>query len=132
MATRTILGNKIKVGQTFTYQATILEEDGVTPVDLTGADIDVLCSLYRDDTDVTINSRNAQSVITAGVASNEHTGDASGVLTFKATAADTNIAISADTQLVLRYAIDYDDVDTDERVLIYEVEFTLQPLDTLT
>lgn len=132
MATRTILGNKIKNGQTFTYSATILQEDGTTPVDLTSANTTVLCSHYRDDNDNALNGRDAQSVITAGVASNNHTGDAAGLLTFKTTTADTTIGgQTADLNIVLRYEVQYQDGAAVARVGIFEVQYTLEPLDTV-
>lgn len=131
MATRTILGTKVQDGETFTYSATILDEDGTTPVDLTAATTDVLCTLYRTDTNVSLNSRLAQSVITAGVASNNHTGTAAGVLTFEGQIADSTLGASADVPVVIRYAIGYTGTGG-ARDGVHEVQFTVEPLVTVT
>ena len=132
MATRTILGAKVQNAETFTYTATILQEDGVTPVDLTDAATDVLVTLYRADTNASLNSRLAQSVITAGVASLQHTGTALGVLTFKAIAADSTVGAAVDTTMVLRYDIGYNDGAAVARDGVHEVQYTVEPLVTVT
>ncbi len=130
MATRTQLGNKIQEGETYLYTTTITDEVGAG-IDLTAASSTVLFSLYVKATGVTVNSRNAQSVITAGTPSNEHTGSAAGVMTFKSLAAD-NPAIAADTPMVLRYQVTYNDGAAVARVGIHEVEITYEDLTALT
>jgi membrane-bound lytic murein transglycosylase len=132
MATRTQLGALVQDAETFTYSTTILQEDGVTPVDLTDANTDAFVTLYRADTNAAINSRNAQQVITAGVASNNHTGTALGVLTFKSVAADSTLGESANVSVVLRYRIQYNDGAAVARDGTHEVQFTVEPLVTVT
>ena len=132
MATRTILGTKVQDAETFTYSTTILQEDGVTAVDLTDAGTDVLFTLYNATTLASINSRLAQSVITAGSASNNHTGTSGGVLTFKSVAADSTLGLSADQVVVMRYSISYDDGAAVARTGVHEVSFTVEPLVTVT
>ena len=135
MATRTILGTKAQDGETFTYTATFLQEDGATPVDFTdavGAGTDVVASLYRNDTKAAINSRNAQAVITTGASVQaQWAGSAAGVLTFKGIAADTTLAGSSDIIVVLRVNVSYQDAATVTRTGIHEVTFTVEPLDTV-
>lgn len=129
---RTILGAQVQNAETFTYSATIVQEDGTTPVDLTDANTTVLFTLYRDDTDASLNSRLNQSVITAGVASNNHTGTAAGVLTFKSVAADSTVGASVNVNLVMRYQVTYNDGAAVARTGIHEVQFVVTPLDTVT
>lgn len=128
MAVRTRLGTKVNDGSSFTYTATLLQEDGVTPIDFTDANTDVDLTLWREDTDAPVNSRDGQSVIAAGVPANQHTGSAAGVLTFKATDADTSLSASEEVELVLRYEVAYQDGDTDDRLSIYEVSIIVAPL----
>lgn len=130
MATRKALGTKVQEGETPNYQATVRDASG-TVVDLTDANTDVFLSLYRDDTKAAINSRDNQQVITAGVASNEHTGTAAGVLTFKLTTSDTNLSLAADTTIVLRYTVSFNDGAAVSRTGIAEATFVLEPLDTV-
>jgi len=132
MATRTILGARVQNAETFTYSTTILQEDGVTPVDLTDAGTDVLFTLYRGDTNASLNFRLAQSVITAGVASNNHTGTALGVMTFKSVAADSTIGAAVNTALVLRYVVTYDDALAVARAGTHEAQMTVEPLVTVS
>lgn len=131
MATRTILGTKVQNAETFTYSATFIDEDGVTPVDLTDAGADVLVTLYRADTNVSLNSRLVQSVITAGVGSLQHTGTTLGVLTFEAIAADSTIGAAVDTIVVIRYLVTYTGTGG-ARAGIHEVQFVVEPLVTVT
>lgn len=136
MATRTILGNKPQDGEAFRYRATFLQEDKVTPVDLTSANTTVSLVYYRTDTNVSINSRGTtatpQVVINAGVGQNQHTGTAAGVLTFKAVPADTTLGGSANVTVVARYIVSYQDADTDTRTGIHEVQFEVEPLQTVS
>jgi len=132
MATRSIIAAKVQDSETFTYSATILQEDGVTPVALDAATTTVLLSLYNSGTNVSIAGRLAQSVITAGVASNEHTGTALGVLTFKSLAADSTLGLLVNTPVVARYSVTYTDALTVVRTGIHEVQFTVEPLVVVT
>jgi len=132
MATRSIIAAKVQDSETFTYSATILQEDGVTPVALDAATTTVLLSLYNSGTNVSIAGRLAQSVITAGVASNEHTGTALGVLTFKSLAADSTLGLLVNTPVVARYSVTYTDALAVVRTGIHEVQFTVEPLVVVT
>jgi len=132
MATRTILGARVQDAETFTYSTTIMQEDGVTPVDLTDVGTTVLVTLYRADTNVSLNSRLAQSVVTAGVASLQHTGTSLGVLTFKSVAADSTLGETADIDMVLRYSVSYDDTLAVARTGVHEVQYKVEPLVTVT
>lgn len=131
MATRTIVGTKVQDDETFTLTATVLQEDGTTPVDLTDSNTDAFISFYRDDTKAAINSRNNQQVITAGVASNQHTGSAAGVLSWKSATADSNLGLSADVNVVARYTVTYNDGAAVARTAIQEIQFVVEPLDTV-
>lgn len=126
MPTRTLLGTKIQEGETFTYSATIVDETGAV-VDLTAATVDAFVHYYVKSTGASINSRNNQQVVTAGVASNEHTVTSGGVITWKATTSD-NPAIAADTVVVYRLTVTYNDGAAVARTAIHEVEFTLEDL----
>lgn len=132
MATRLALGARVQDGETYTYRATILQEDGSTPVDLTDANTNVNLTLYRADTNASLNSRLNQAVIAAGVASNNHTGTAAGVLEFKSVAADSTLAASADVTVVARYSVTYNDGAAVARTGVYEVSFTVEPLVTVS
>lgn len=127
MPTRSTIGNKVQKGESFNYTAVVKDESG-TAIDLTDAAVDVTLTYYRTDTNAAINSRNAQAVVTAGVASNEHTVDASGNLTWKAVPDDTSFSQTADTDVVARYTITYDDGAAVERTGIHEVIFTIENL----
>lgn len=116
----------LQVGETFKLVSVIRDEAGAV-IDLTNAGVGVTLSYYRDDTKAAINSRNAQAVVTAGSASNQHAVTNQGVLTWTAVAADTNIVITQVTSVVARYTVTF----PTSRVLIQEIEFKLQPLATL-
>ena len=116
----------LQVGETFKLVSVVRDEAGAA-INLTGASIGVTLSYYRDDTKAAINSRNAQAVVTAGSASNQHAVDASGNLTWNAVAADTNIVITQVTSVVARYTISF----PTSRVLVQEIEFKIQPLATV-
>lgn len=128
MATRTILGAKVQDAETFTYSTTILQEDGSTPVDLTDANTDVLLTLYRVSNLNAVNGRDQQSVITAGVASNNHTGTAAGVMTYKSVAGDSTFGASVDETIVARYEVSYNDGAAVARTGVHEVQFVVEPL----
>lgn len=130
MSTRTIIGTKLQEGETFNYVTTIRDSDG-SLVDLTGLDVDVFCSLYVKATGASVNSRLNQQVVTAGVASNEHTVTSAGVLTFKSVVAD-NPAIAADTTYIIRYTFSFDDAGAVARTGIHEVEYTVEDLTTVS
>ena len=131
MSVRTRLGVKVNDGSTFTYSATLLQEDGSTPIDLTSPNTDVDLTLWREDTDAPVNSRDGQSVIAAGVPANQHTGTAGGVLTFKAVDGDTSLAATDEVELVLRYQVTYQDAAAAERQSFYEVSIIVSPLATV-
>lgn len=130
MPTRSDLGAKVQEGETFLYSTIVKDELGVA-IDLTDAAVDATVSYYIKATGATINSRNAQTIITAGVGSNEHTPGADGSLLFKSLVADAP-AVAADTPVVLRYTITYDDGAAVERTGIHEAEFVIEDLPTLS
>ncbi len=131
MPTRTQFGTKIQKGETYTYTATITDETGAA-VDLTAGTVNAFVTLYFKSTNAAINTRNNQQVVTAGVASNNHTVTAGGLITFKATASDSVVTGSADSPVVYRLEIDYQDGAAVARTAIHEVEFTIEELPTVT
>lgn len=131
MPSRTIFGTKIQEGETWTYQATIVDETGAA-VDLTAATVTGTVDFYFKSTNASINSRLNQSVIAAGVPANNHTTTAGGVITWKAVALDSVVTGGADSQVVYRLEIDYNDGAAVARTLIHEVEFTIESLPTVT
>lgn len=131
--TRSIVDAKKPIaGGTFNLAAVIQDEDG-NAVDLTDAAVDGFIDYYDDSgaTGAAINSRLNQQIITAGVASNEHTVDASGNLLWKSEVADTS-SITADTVVVARYTITFDDGAAVERTAIHEIQFTVQAPKTVS
>lgn len=129
--TRSIVDAKKPIaGGTFNLTAVIQDESGAA-VDLTGADVDAFLTYYDDDAATAINSRLNQQVVTAGVASNNHTVDASGNLTWKSVVADTS-SITTDTVVVARYTITFDDGAAVERTAIHEIQFEVEAPKTVS
>jgi hypothetical protein len=131
MPTRTVFGTKIQEGETWTYQATIKDETGAV-VDLTAATVNGTVDFYYKDTLASINSRLNQAVIAAGVPAFNHTTTAGGVITWKATALDSVVTGSADSPVVYRLEIDYNDGGAVARTAIHEIEFVIEALPTVT
>lgn len=124
---RTVRGNRVDDGETFTLAAVVRDEANAV-VDLTAGTVNGFITWYRADTNAALNTRNNQQFNTAGVSSNEHSGDASGNLTWNALAADTTLGASADVDVVARYRITFGT----NRVLIHEIQFKVAPLVTVT
>lgn len=131
MATRTVFGTKIQEGETWTYTATIKDETGAV-VDLTAATVSGTVDFYDKTTLASINSRLNQAVIAAGVPAFNHTTTAGGVITWKATALDSVVTASADTTVIYRLEIDYNDGAAVARTAIHEIEFVIEALPTVT
>lgn len=131
MPTRTIFGTKIQEGETWTYEATLVDETGAA-IDLTAATVTGTVDFYFKSTLVSINSRINQAVIAAGVPAFNHTTTAGGLLTWKATALDSTVTGGADSPVVYRLEVDYNDGAAVARTLLHEVEFTIESLPTVT
>jgi hypothetical protein len=131
MATQTTFGTKIQEGETWTYQATIVDETGAA-VDLTAATVNGTVDFYYESTNVSINSRLNQAVIAAGVPAFNHTVTAGGVITWKAAALDSVVTGGADSPVIYRLEIDYNDGAAIARTLIHEIKFTIEALPTVT
>ena len=131
MATKTVIGTKIQQAETANLTAVVRDSAGAV-VDLTGADVDIFLSNYNNATNAGINGRTNQQVVTAGVASNDHTVDASGNLTWKLTTSDTALAGSADETHTARYTIEFDDGAAVQRTAIHEIEYIVEALPTIT
>lgn len=131
MATQTIFGTKIQEGETWTYQATIVDETGAA-VDLTAATVDALVDFYYESSLASINSRINQAVIATGTPAFNHTTTAGGVITWKATALDSVVLSAADSPVIYRLQITYNDGAAVARVLIHEIKFTIEALPTVT
>jgi hypothetical protein len=128
---RTILGTKLDNSETGTLSGTIRDENGVV-VDLTAATVDVFLDYYRTDTNAGLNGRTNQQVVTAGVASNNHTVTSGGVITFKLTSPDTSIGLTTEQNVVARYTVQYQDGAAVARQAIQEIQFAVTPLVTVT
>jgi len=131
MPSRTIFGTKIQEGETWTYTATLVDETG-TAIDLTAGTVNGTVDFYFKSTLVSINSRLNQAAIAAGVPAFNHTVTAGGLLTWKAAALDSVVTGSADSPVIYRLEIDYNDGGAIARTLIHEVEFTIEALPTVT
>lgn len=130
---RTVLGTKLDNAETGTLTGTIRDESG-NPVDLTAATVDVFLSYYNATSGGTgnINGRNNQQVVNNGVASNQHTVTAGGVITWKLQALDTTLGQTTDQIVVARYTVNYEDGASVARQAIQEIQFTVTPLVTVT
>lgn len=131
MPTRTIFGTKIQEGETWTYQATIVDETGAA-IDLTAAAVGGTVDFYFKSTLASIAGRINQAVIAAGVPAFNHTTTAGGVLTWKSLAADSIVTGGADSPVIYRLELDYNDGAAVARTLLHEVEFTIESLPTVT
>lgn len=131
MATRTILGTKIQDGETFLY-STIVRDEANAVVNLQTAATAATIHYYRKDTGASINSRNGQDIRGGGTGTNQHTLGTAGQLTWKAVAADTNFVTTADVTVVARYTVTYDDGASVSRTAIWEIEFTIEALTTVS
>lgn len=131
MATRTIFGTKVQEGETWTYTATIKDETGAV-VDLTAATVDGVGDFYYKATLASINSRLNQAIIAAGVPAFNHTATAGGILTWKAAVLDSVVTGAADSPVVYRMEISYNDGAAVARVAIHEIEFVIEALPTVT
>jgi hypothetical protein len=131
MPSRTILGTPVQSGETFNYTATIRDEAGVA-INLQTATTAATLSYYRKATGVTINSRLNQDVRGGGTGANNHTLGTTGLLTWKSVVADSSFAGATDTPVVARYTISYNDGASVARVIVHEVEFTIEGMPVLS
>ena len=133
MVTRIERGTKVQDGETFTVEFTVVDESG-TAVDLTTAATAMALTFYNSSLtgNPVINSRNAQDVFGGGSGANNVTFTSAGVWTWKGTTADSTLGQSADSKVVARVSITYNDGAAVSRTAIQEITWTIEPLPTVT
>ena len=131
MASRTISGQLIHAGDTPDVTFQLVDVDGVA-IDIPTNVTAMTLTYFTDDDDTQINTRLAQDVRGAGSGTNEHTLDASGNVTWKMVAADTNFAGATTRTVVARYSYTYNDGAAVPRTNIHEIQMTITGVKTIS